>query len=299
MITIRVKNPFDLRLSLAGVTSFFPVKFPPAKLTIVANLKGRATVVTVWQEPHRSATVQASAMPRIDDASLGVITKWLVRADLDLKPFYKLVNAQARLADAVSSLTGLKPLRPATLFEMAVVAITEQQLSLAAAFHIRKRLIEQFGLQIGDLWRFPEPESLAQASINDLGRCGLSRRKAEYVKELAEGVTQGSLNFERLKEQSDEGIRKKLTAIRGFGEWSIQYMQARGFGRSDALPSGDSGLQRVLGYYFAHGRKLTANQLESALAPYKPFRALTAYYLAVHWRLRRSQQSDISGPIKT
>lgn len=48
-------------------------------------------------------------------------------------------------------LRGLKPLRPASLFEMALIAITAQQLSLAAAFHIRTRLVERFGTPIEDL----------------------------------------------------------------------------------------------------------------------------------------------------
>jgi hypothetical protein len=36
------------------------------------------------------------------------------------------------------------------------------------------------------------------------------------------------------------------------------------------------------------GRRLSPGQLERALTPFKPFRGLAAYYLAVHWRLRRS-----------
>ena len=49
----------------------------------------------------------------------------------------------------------------------------------------------------------------------------------------------------------------------------------------------DTGLRAVAGQYFAEGRKLTAAELEEALAPFKPYRSLAAFYLAVHWRLRR------------
>jgi DNA-3-methyladenine glycosylase II len=191
----------------------------------------------------------------------------------------------------VLSLPGLKPLRPATLFEMAVIAITEQQLSLAAAFHIRARLVRRFGTPFDDLWIFPSPEMLAATSLPDLGNCGLSRRKAEYVKSLAQRIAEGALDLEALRRESDERIRGALVSNRGFGEWSVQYILGRGFGRPDSLPSGDTGLRRVVGQYLAGGRRLTTTELEQALAPFRPFRGLAAFYLAVHWRLRRGAGS--------
>jgi DNA-3-methyladenine glycosylase II len=173
---------------------------------------------------------------------------------------------------------------------MGIVAITEQQLSLAAAFYIRNRLVNRFGAGPIGQSRFPSAESLAAASLEALQSCGLSRRKAEYVKKLASSVIQGVLDVDALKLKCDDRIREELLAIRGFGEWSVDYMLSRGFGRADALPAGDVGLQRVLGNYFTDGRRLTAAQLKSKLAPFKPFRGLAAYYLAVHWRLCRPKK---------
>jgi 3-methyladenine DNA glycosylase/8-oxoguanine DNA glycosylase len=57
---------------------------------------------------------------------------------------------------------------------MVVIAITEQQLSLAAAFYIRGRLVARFGEPFGTLWIFPAPETLAKAPLGELMRCGLS-----------------------------------------------------------------------------------------------------------------------------
>src|SRR5205807_7824511 len=79
---------------------------------------------------------------------LGETAQWLVSADLDLGPFYRIVEPHPIMGPIAKALRGLKPLRPLTLFEMAIIAITEQQLSLAAAFHIRTRLIERFGTPV-------------------------------------------------------------------------------------------------------------------------------------------------------
>jgi len=49
-------------------------------------------------------------------------------------------------------------------------------------------------------------------------------------------------------------------------------------------------LRRVVGHYLGEGRRLTPAELEQALAPFKPFRGLAAFYLAVHWRLRRDAE---------
>jgi DNA-3-methyladenine glycosylase II len=214
----------------------------------------------------------------------------LISADLDLRPFYELAKPHPVLGPVTASLAGLKPLRPPALFEMAIIAITEQQLSLAAAFHIRSRLVKRFGTEIAGLQAFPLPERLAAASLEELRACGLSRRKAGYAKALAQRTLDGALNFADLRSQGDAAIREALLQNQGFGEWSVEYILARGFGRPDCLPAADAGLRSVAGHYFARGRKLTATELEGALAPLKPYRGLAAFYLAVHWRLRRKRR---------
>ena len=77
-------------------------------------------------------------------------------------------------------------------------------------------------------------------------------------------------------------------SCKGFGDWSIQYILARGLGRPDCLPSQDVGLRRVVGTYLARGRYLSPKQLEKALLPFVPFRGLAAFYLAVDARLYAS-----------
>jgi 3-methyladenine DNA glycosylase/8-oxoguanine DNA glycosylase len=193
-------------------------------------------------------------------------------------------------------LPGLKPLRPATLFEMAVIAITEQQLSMAAAFHMRARIVRRLGTPVEELRVFPSPQRIAAVCLEELQACGLSRRKAEYMKGLASRIAAGALDLEALWHADDAQVREALLGNRGFGDWSVQYILNRGIGRPDCLPSGDVGLRRVVGDYFA-GRRLTAAELEAAMAPFTPYRGLAAYYLAVHWRLRRGP-ADLSAPAK-
>jgi 3-methyladenine DNA glycosylase/8-oxoguanine DNA glycosylase len=203
------------------------------------------------------------------------------------------------MGPVTAALVGLKPLRPATLFEMGAIAITEQQLSLAAAFHIRMRLVTRFGAPLNGLRIFPAPGAIAAAQPGDLTGCGLSLRKAQYLQALARATMRDRLEFETLAGLDDQQILQTLMSNPGLGEWSAQYILSRGFGRSDCLPSGDVGLRRVIGHYFAGGRRLTQAELERVLSPFKPFRGLTAFYLSVHWRLRRAGPSPYTGTTST
>lgn len=189
------------------------------------------------------------------------------------------------MGPVAKSLHGLKPLRPASLFEMVVIAITEQQLSLTAAFHIRSRLVARFGTPYAGLWIFPAPETLAETPLEDLMNCGLSRRKAEYIKSLAQRVADGNFDLDALAQKNDADAYVDLVKQRGLGPWSAQYILARGLGRHDCLPSDDVNLRRVVGRYFSRGLNLTPSQLEQALLPFAPFRGLAAFYLSVAARL--------------
>jgi DNA-3-methyladenine glycosylase II len=287
LVVVKLKGPFDLPLSLAASASFLPATTPAsAALKVATTIGGRSAIIKVRQISKMPAAIEASSTVPLDERPLSETAQWLVSAELDLGPFYRIVEPHPILGAIAKSLKGLKPLRPLSLFEMAIIAVTEQQLSLAAAFHIRTRLIERFGTPVGAYWVFPTPAQLAEASQQDLLACGLSRRKAEYVRGIAARAAKGALDLEALKRKSDAEVRACLMSNRGFGYWSAQYILERGLGRPDCLASDDIGLRRVVGKYLACGRRLTPEELEHVLLPFTPFRGLAAYYLAVHARHR-------------
>jgi DNA-3-methyladenine glycosylase II len=204
--------------------------------------------------------------------------------DLDLLPFYHQVARHPVMAAITRRLHGLKPTRPTSLFEMAVIAIIEQQISLVAAHKARQRLVERFGEPQGRLWAFPPAERLAQAAPEQLVACGLSRQKAGYVHDLARLVSQGQLDLTQLLSLPDEEARNFLTSLRGFGRWSAEYILLRGLGRPDCLPLDDLAIRRVAGRYLGDGSPLASPEMEKAMAPFAPFRGLAAFYLLAYSR---------------
>jgi len=207
------------------------------------------------------------------------IARRIIFADLDLVPFYRRVASHPVFGPIAKELHGLKPMRPASLFEMLVIAITEQQISLAAAYRIRARIIERFGDPVDDLRAFPTPTRLSESSVADLTRCGLSQRKAEYVKGLAYKVANGQLDLDGFETMSDEDVRFHLLQIRGIGPWSADYFLVRGLSRPDRVPADDLGIRRVVGHYLGRGQRLSAQGTMRKLSPFKPYRGLAAFYL--------------------
>lgn len=281
-------GPFDLLLSLRAAASFLPPAGTiPRSLRVAVLLADQPAVVEIRQARKAPPVIEASATMSIPLHRLVELARWVTSGDLDLRQFYRIAAYHPVMGPIAKKLRGLKPLRPPSLFEMALIAITEQQLSLAAAFHIRTRFVKRFGRPIGDLWVSPTPDALAKASLPDLLSCGLSRRKAEYVRDFARCVSYGELAIETLKHATEADVRDRLSACRGLGPWSVQYILLRGLGRFDCLPSDDVGLRRTISTYLSRRRRLSPRQLERALSPFAPFRGLAAFYLAVDWRLQQ------------
>jgi DNA-3-methyladenine glycosylase II len=187
-------------------------------------------------------------------------------------------------------------MRPASLFEMLVIAITEQQISLAAAYRIRTRIIERFGDPVNGLWAFPTARRLSESSVVDLTTCGLSQRKAEYVKGLAYEVANGLLDLDQLEAMSDEEVRSLLLQVRGLGPWSADYFLVRGLSRPDRVPADDLGIRSIVGRYLGHGQRLSPQGTMRKLSSFKPYRGLAAFYLLAYERLSSGsgQRVDLS-----
>jgi DNA-3-methyladenine glycosylase II len=293
---ISLPSPYDFGLSLRAARSFRVTQSgPPGSLRFAAKISGVPTLVRASAVPGRAAAVSVSSNPSADPGEVARLVQWVLVAELKLRPFYRKTDHDPKLGSIIRRLHGLKPMRPLSLFEMAITAITEQQISLGAAYHIRSRLVERFGTPVQDEWIFPDPAALAGATLRQLLACGLSYMKAGYIRELARKVTDRTFDFDALKAMKDEQARERLMELKGFGRWSADYILVRGLARPDSLPDDDLGLRWIVGKYLGSGRRLTADSVVRKLEPYRPFRGLTAFYLLADYRLSRVRQDTWSG----
>ncbi len=203
------------------------------------------------------------------DAQTGPVVRKLLGAEFDLDSFYAFAATEPVLARIVPPLRGLRPPVAPDPFESLVTSITAQQVSLHAAFAIRGRFIERFGVRAGRAWSFPARERVAAADENELVELGFSRRKAEY----AVGVARAELDLDALAVLPDEEVKAQLVALRGIGEWTAEWFLARHLARPRAWPVGDIGLRKAVAHFYGEADE------RAARPRFAPFENLSAHYL--------------------
>jgi len=111
-----------------------------------------------------------------------------------------LKGCDSRLAQVIDWVGPYRPIRQADGFTALVRAIVSQQVSKYAAEAILKRLHGLF--PAGQ----PEAEALLALPKRKLIAAGLSRRKVEYLRDLAGHVADRRLDLGRLARLSDEAV---------------------------------------------------------------------------------------------
>jgi DNA-3-methyladenine glycosylase II len=179
------------------------------------------------------------------------------------------------LAKLVQELRGLRPPIAVEPFESLVTSITAQQVSLHAAFAVRNRLIERFGVRAEHAYAFPARERIALADPDELFEVGFSHRKAEY----AVGLARSDLDLAALAFLSDEDVKTALTALPGIGEWTADWFLARHLARPTAWPAGDLGVRKAASRFYGDRSLLSIDEVRAIGARFDPFQNLAAHYL--------------------
>lgn len=212
---------------------------------------------------------------RLSDALLPVCAVVLERVkrlfDLRAEP----MMIEEALGDLAVERPGLRVPGAFDGFEMAVRAILGQQISVAGARTIAGRLALRFGTPVrspnGALTRvFPAPGRLAKASVEQIGKLGITGQRAKTLLSLAQAVVRGDLKLEpgRPIEETLGALRK----ISGIGEWTGQYIAMRALSWPDAFPHTDLGIRKAM--EAAEPRKIL-----KLAEKWRPWRAYAALHL--------------------
>jgi len=201
--------------------------------------------------------------------------------DADLAPVHALFAQDPVLRRAIAMHPGLRVPCAWDGFELAIRAILGQQISVAGATTLARRLVDAWGAHRGDdapagLDRaFPSPAALREASLEGIG---LPRTRAATVRALAAAVAEGTLSFE--SGQSLSAFVARATALPGIGAWTAHYIAMRGLALPDAFPAGDLVLQQRLAAPL--GKRLSERETEARSQAWRPWRAYAVLQL---WHL--------------
>ena len=156
--------------------------------------------------------------------------------------------------------------------------ILEQQVSLTSAeahFNKLNRYVKEFS-----------PKEILKLSDEEKRACQISRQKAKYLRELSIAVINKDLIFEKLSKLSPEEVRKKLTSIKGIGNWTTDIYLMFCLQSKDIFPLGDIALINTI-------KELTKVKTKSGIVrltqKWKPYRSLAAYFIWYYYLKKRNR----------
>ena len=158
-------------------------------------------------------------------------------------------------------------------FQTLARAIVGQQISVKAADSVWARF--------ADFARHVTPGHVVTLELDALAACGLSRRKAEYLRDLAGHFADGRIEPARWKKMDDEAVIAELVDVRGVGRWTAEMFLIFSLRRPDVWPVDDIGLQKAVALHYLNNERPTPQMLRRHGERHAPWRTVATWYL---WR---------------
>jgi DNA-3-methyladenine glycosylase II len=181
-----------------------------------------------------------------------------------------LSHRDKRLAQAIETIGPIEREVNPDLFAALIHSIVGQQISTKAHITIWNRILTEYG-EIS-------PATLADGADERLQVCGITFKKAGYIKNIARCVLDGSLDIATLALLPDDEVCKTLTALPGVGVWTAEMLMLFSMQRSNVFSFGDLAILRGL-RMLHHHREITKPLFEKYRKRYSPYCSVASLYL--------------------
>jgi len=214
------------------------------------------------------------------------ILDWMFSFSQDLTSLYAFMDKNPVLRDLKRRFYGLKAGSiGATVFESIIKSIIQQQISIRVAFSITNKMVTRFGEKVEAegviYYDFPTARRLAEAALEEIRQCGLSWRKAEYIKGIAVETVDGKFDPEGLRSLSNEQVVETLKRFRGVGTWTAEMVLAAGLKRDAAVPAGDLGVRRTFSRFYSDDERiLSETEVRRIAEEWREFTKDIVYYIS-------------------
>jgi len=157
-------------------------------------------------------------------------------------------------------------------FAALMESIVGQQISAKAAVTVCNKLDNISGMNA---------HRIHELSLEEIQSCGMSMRKAGYIKNIAEAAESGEIDFDGFPDKTDDEIIKTLTAIKGVGVWTVEMLLIFSLMRPNIVSYGDLAIRR--GMMDLYGlNELPKEKFLRYAKRYAPYGSVASLYL---WEL--------------
>lgn len=186
------------------------------------------------------------------------------------KELNHLKDVDEKLKNAILNFGFIKRKTNVNLFKALIYSIISQQISTKAALTVKNKLKK--------LVNPLSPKNILNFKDEELQSCGLSYRKVDYLKSVANAFLNKEFNKIELEKLSDELIIKELTKIKGIGPWTAEMLLIHCFLRYDVMSYHDLGLRN--GLKALHGLdEISEENFNYYKKLYSPYGTIASIYL--------------------
>jgi DNA-3-methyladenine glycosylase II len=125
------------------------------------------------------------------------------------------------------------------------------------------------------------PVQVIKAGAAELSACGLSKRKTEYILDLADHFKAKRVHADLWSQMDDEAVIAELVRIRGITRWTAEMFLIFNLLRPNVLPLDDAGLIQGISQNYFSGEPVSRSDAREVAANWEPWRTVATWYL---WR---------------
>ena len=158
-------------------------------------------------------------------------------------------------------------------FHSLINSIIGQQISVSAADSMKTKFFK--------LKRNITPQTVSKLRTTDLRKCGLSRQKILYIRNISKFFLQNKKFIKNINKSSEEEIYNNLIEIKGVGNWTIHMFLMFSYGSSNIFPTGDLGFLKDISKLYKVQLPISERKLKLLYKKWSPYSSQATWYL---WR---------------
>ncbi|WP_299291405.1 DNA glycosylase [Nitrosopumilus sp.] len=171
----------------------------------------------------------------------------------NLEKIIKMISKDSTTKKAIKNYLGLR-LMDQDPFQCMISFIVSSNSNIQKIKICLERLSEKFGEKVEfdkkEFFVFPKPETLAEAQIKEIMKCGTGYR-SKFIKSAANMVVENKIDFKKLRKYSYSQTREEICKVPGIGNKVADCIMLFSLNKLEAFPL-DRWMIRILEKYYSN-----------------------------------------------